>query len=211
MHNRAGWSAPTAGGPVIGYRIEHRVGNSTWWKLVLGTGKAIRDWVDRTVAAVRDYGHRMAAHNWGVQEDWSLTGSMTTAVAPTNPGAPLGLAVTAGMDSRPQLNWTPPAATGGVVTGYRIKRSLDTLPCTGSEVVAAMGSAAVGGLTVHGCQLCTASWSGGTGSGAHSLPLYNCSVGLDRTDRLTQHWTSDIQIRRTLPEKRWQTSHHWVA
>ena len=136
------WTAPTSDGNVSGYRIERRVGNGSWERLVADTGEATPGWVDHTVAAATGYGYRVAASNYGVLGDWSSARSVTTAAAPTIPGQPTALTVSQGTDSRLQLNWTPPADTGGGITGYRIERSLDVLPRTWSEVVADTGAAA---------------------------------------------------------------------
>ncbi len=137
------WTSPSGRTTVSGYRIERRVDNGSWQRLVADTGEVTPDWVDRTVAAATGYGYRVAAHNHGVLGDWSSTGSVTTAAVPAIPGQPTGLTVVPGTDSRLALNWTAPADTGGGVTGYQVERSPDTTLREWSVVQADTGSAAV--------------------------------------------------------------------
>ena len=122
------WSAAGGSAPVTGYRLQRRTGSGTWRTLVTDTGESTPGWVDYTVTATTTYSYRVAAHNHGVPGDWSSARSVTTTAAPTIPGQATGLTVSQGTESRLQLSWTVPAATGGGITGYRVERSPDETP-----------------------------------------------------------------------------------
>ncbi len=136
------WRAPAAGGRVTGYRVERRVDRGGYRMMTANTGNAVRFYVDRDIRPATTYFYRVRALHYGTEGAWSATTRITTAAAPTIPGAPTGLSVEPGEDSQLQLAWTAPLDTGGGVTGYRVERAPDATPRAWTEVVATSGSAA---------------------------------------------------------------------
>ena len=137
------WRAPATGGTVTGYRLQRRVGSGSWHTPVPDTRETTPGWVDRPVSPNTTYSYRVAAHHHGVWGPWSSAVAVTTAAAPTLPGAPTGLTVRPGTHHRLQLTWTVPTNTGGGVTGYQVERSPDATPRVWTAVTADTGSMAL--------------------------------------------------------------------
>ena len=134
-----GWSAPTTGGPVTGYRLWRQEGSGT--PAVLGADLAadVLTFTDVGLTAETAYAYRLQALSEagaGVR-----TPALDIATLPGAPGVPTDLAAVPSADSQMVLNWTAPAS-GAAVTGYRIERAEDAATLAWTEAEADTGTAA---------------------------------------------------------------------
>ena len=111
------WSAPTAGGPVTGYRLWRQTGEAAWAVLGSELSAATLTYTDSTVTAGTTYQYRLqarAAVGYGVR-----TAALTAAVTapPVAPPAPAYVAVAQVAATTAQLFWDPVAEA----TGYEVE------------------------------------------------------------------------------------------
>ena len=86
------WTEPSGDVTVTGYRLWRRVGSGAWRTRVYDTGEMATGWEDRNVSPSTTYSYRVAAHNHGVEGDWTSE-TVTTPAASAIPGSPTGLSV----------------------------------------------------------------------------------------------------------------------
>ena len=132
-HNRVTltWTAPATGGTVIGYRIWRQTGTGTTAVAGADLAADVLTHVDRTVAGSTTYAYRVQALSAAGGGPRTAAVAVTTQPTPEAPEAPTALIVTPGSDSRLQLSWTAPNATGThALAGYLVERSPDVEPRT---------------------------------------------------------------------------------
>ena len=129
-----GWSAPTTGGTVTGYRLWRQEGTGT--PAVLGDDLAadVLSHTDSGLAAETAYAYRLQALSEAGAGVRTATAEITTLAVPVTPGRPTALEAAPGADSQMQLTWRAPAS-GAAVTGYRIERSRDVMPRDWTDAV----------------------------------------------------------------------------
>ncbi|NDF30882.1 MAG: hypothetical protein EB147_01465, partial [Acidimicrobiia bacterium] len=119
------WTPPTTTGgyPVLGYRVEYRLGSSgDFVTAVSNTFSSSPSYTVLNLTAGQLYGFRITA----------LTAAGPGATSAVVTGTPYGAAsapsnlVAAASSGRAQLTWTAPVSTGGnPITGYRIEQTVD--------------------------------------------------------------------------------------
>ena len=132
-HNRVTltWTAPTGGGTVTGYHIWRQTGTGAFTLLETDPESTATTHVDRDREAATTYSYRVQALSAAGGGPRTAAVAVTTQPTPVAPGAPTGLTVTPGSDSRLQLGWTAPTATGThALAGYLVERSPDVEPRT---------------------------------------------------------------------------------
>lgn len=123
------WVAPsnTGGSPIIGYKIERRVGTSgSWGTLVANTASTSTAWNDGGLNPSTQYQYRVYALNSIGQSVASTVSSATTHQDATAPNPPIGLAAEAISHDKINLTWITPSDGGSAIIGYMIERRLGT-------------------------------------------------------------------------------------
>ena len=130
VHNQVslGWTAPSDGATVTGYRIWRRAvdSESSYQTLVQNTGHTDTTYTDsNNVKARTKYAYRVQALGAnGAGERSTLASVITPLVA--MPGQVTGLTAAATVNKQVSLSWTAPS-DGATVTGYRIwRRAVDS-------------------------------------------------------------------------------------
>ena len=132
-HNRVTltWTAPATGGAVTGYHIWRRTGTDAFTLLETDPESTATTHVDRDREASTTYQYRVQALSAAGGGPRTAAVGVTTQPTPEAPEAPTALMVTPGSDSRLQLSWTAPIATGThALAGYLVERSPDVEPRT---------------------------------------------------------------------------------
>lgn len=117
---RLDWTAgsPTTG-PVVGYKIERSLSESSGFVEIARVGKDVVTHTDTGLSPSTAYWYRIAAYNEGSDsQPWLV--SATTTVPPTVPAAPSGLIASALSKSQIKLAWTDNSSNE---TGFKIERS----------------------------------------------------------------------------------------
>ena len=120
------WDAPsdTHGQPIIGYKIERGITNTSFSVIVADTGNTDTDYTDNdtNLVAGTEYFYRISAINSQGTGDPS---NIASATAADKPGAVTGLTITSAVTDSVDLDWTAPSANGSPITGYKIEKSTD--------------------------------------------------------------------------------------
>lgn len=130
------WSAPSNnGGAVItGYKIEYKVGSTTYSALVANTGNTATTYSHSGLTAGQSYTYRVSAINSVGTSNPSSEASATPTTSSTTsvnivPNAPVGLVATSVSGTQINLSWSSPTNTGNSpVTGYKIEVKKGTGP-----------------------------------------------------------------------------------
>ncbi len=162
------WTAPDddGGTAILGYEVTPRRGGEDGPTLVTSTAATSAVVPDLVNGA--DYTFTVRARN-GVG-----LGPASSASAPvtprTTPGAPTGVAGTAG-DGQVALTWTAPASNGGApITGYVVTPSRAGVPQAPITLTGAATSTTVTGLTNGSGYTFTVAATNAAGTGAASAP-----------------------------------------
>ena len=129
-----GWSAPTTGGPVTGYRLWRQEGTGAFTVLGGDLAADALSHTDRGLTAETAYGYRLQALSEAGAGVRTAAAEVETPAEPVAPGQPTDLAAAPSADSQMQLRWTEPMA-GAAVTGHRIERSRDVMPRDWTDAV----------------------------------------------------------------------------
>lgn len=119
------WGRPAddGGSDITGYAIEFKEAARTTWRTLIANTETpdALSYIHQDVEQGTEYEYRVAAINSQGTGAWS---SVANAVTDDTPGPPTLRA--AGLDAKIELQWDPPARTGGSeITGYRIDVSDD--------------------------------------------------------------------------------------
>ncbi|TBR11884.1 MAG: hypothetical protein EPO62_01095 [Candidatus Nitrosotenuis sp.] len=121
------WTAPANNGgyPIIGYKIQYKIGSNSYADLVADTASTATSFSHNGITAGQLYIYRVyTITSFATSTQFSPEALITprAASASSAPGAPTGLAATAVSSSKIELSWTAPANNGGYpVTGYKIE------------------------------------------------------------------------------------------
>ena len=132
-HNRVTltWTPPTSGGTVTGYHIWRRTGTDAFALLETDPESTAATYTDLDREAATAHRYRVQALSAAGGGPRTAAVGVTTQPTPVAPDAPTALTVTPGSDSRLQLGWTAPIATGThALAGYLVERSPDVEPRT---------------------------------------------------------------------------------
>ena len=116
------WSAPAWNGDrsITSYKVEHKLSTTASWT---GASSSSVSGTSATVSSLTNgaaYDFRVSAVNSVGTGTTTSAASATPTTPATVPGAPTGLAATAG-DGQASLSWTAPSDNGGsAVTGYTV-------------------------------------------------------------------------------------------
>ena len=119
------WDAPadTHGQPIIGYKIERGITNTSFSVHVADTGNDDTDYTDTVnLVAGTEYFYKVSAINSQGTGDPS---GIVSATAADIPDAVTGLVITSAATDSVDLDWTAPSANGSPITGYKIEKSTD--------------------------------------------------------------------------------------
>lgn len=132
------WSAPADNGAAItGYGVQFRACTATsdddppecerWagWRTRSHSGTGRTSEIT-SLSNGTEYEVRVRARNANGFGPWSIAGSTTPLGKPAKPATPK---LTAG-DGTLMMRWTPPAANGSAITGYKVHRCESTADCT---------------------------------------------------------------------------------
>ena len=120
------WTASAHGGyPIIGYKIEYRIGGGPYSILVANTGNTATTYSHTGMTSGQVYVYRVyAITSFGISEKPSAetTVNLKPASSASAPGAPPGLSATAVSPTQVNLSWSTPSNNGGYqITGYKIE------------------------------------------------------------------------------------------
>ena len=123
--NNLSWAAPSSNGgyPIVGYKIEYRIGSGSYNTLVSNTASTATAYSHTGLGAGQVYVYRISAINDVGTSAASAESSITTPSSSSNiPGSPIGFTATAASPTQVNLSWSPPTNNGGsAVTGYKIE------------------------------------------------------------------------------------------
>ncbi len=124
------WNAPSNNGgtPIIGYRIDVKVGSGSYTTLVQNTDSTVRTYSHTERTTDTTYTYRVSAINSvgtsGPSGEASATPTLSSEPEKpdTVPASPAGLKANAVSPTQINLSWNPPSNDGGEpVTGYKIE------------------------------------------------------------------------------------------
>ena len=125
------WTAPAAGGTVTGYRIWRQTGTDAFTLLETDPENTAATYTDLDREASTTHQYRVQALSAAGGGPRTAAVAVTTQPTPVAPDAPTGLTVAPGTDSRLQLDWIAPTATGThALAGYLVEWSPDVEPRT---------------------------------------------------------------------------------
>ncbi|QLH08830.1 hypothetical protein DSQ19_04450 [Candidatus Nitrosotenuis sp. DW1] len=121
------WSAPSNNGgyQITGYRIEYRVGSSSYTTLVSNTGSLSTAYSHTGLTTGQVYIYRVftiTSFGTSVQPSTEAVAQPQSSSALTVPGAPTGLTAVPVSPTQVNLSWTTPSNNGGsAISGYKIE------------------------------------------------------------------------------------------
>ena len=137
------WSAPSSGGAVATYEVQHRTGSGSWTEVtgITGTSRTVTGLTNGT-----SYQFQVRARNASGASAWTASQNATPQVSA--PGVPTNVNVDAG-NAQLVVTWSAPSS-GGAVATYTVEyRLADQSPeeSFGDAVTAAARSQTITGLT----------------------------------------------------------------
>jgi len=137
------WSAPSSGGAVATYEVQHRTGSGSWTEVtgITGTSHTVTGLTNGT-----SYQFQVRARNASGASAWTASQNATPQVSA--PGVPTNVNVDAG-NAQLVVTWSAPSS-GGAVATYTVEyRLADQSPeeSFGDAVTAAARSQTITGLT----------------------------------------------------------------
>ncbi len=121
------WVTPSNNGgyPITGYRIEYRVGSSSYTTLVSSTGSASTTYSHTGLTTGQVYIYRVftiTSFGTSTQPSSEAVAQPQSSSALTVPGAPTGFTAAPVSPTQVNLSWTAPSNNGGAaITGYKIE------------------------------------------------------------------------------------------
>ncbi len=121
------WTAPEndGGAAISGYTLQRKSGSGQYADVSTEIAASATSYSDSGLTPATEYTYRISAENSAGSSEWSNEPSATTDIAPPARIEDLQ-AIKDAIDAASKINlqWTPPADNGSLITGYNIRRKV---------------------------------------------------------------------------------------